>query len=151
MSRWLARASLVAAGVVAAGCSERSGHDPYALMEGQGIYQAECAACHGARLEGQTGGQAAGADGKPPAPRLDASGRAWQLTREQLAATVKFGAAPPAATRAAPPEPGSAVPSGMPAFAGTLSDAQVGNVLAWIESQWPPELLAQRAEKLKPR
>ena len=30
----------------ASGCSERGAHDPYALMEGQGIYKAECATCH---------------------------------------------------------------------------------------------------------
>jgi mono/diheme cytochrome c family protein len=39
----------------------------------------------------------------------------------------------------------------MPAFAGKLTDAQIDNVLAWIESQWPQEVLKRRAEMLKQR
>ena len=127
----------------AAGCSEGSAHDPFALMEGQGIYKAECAACHGARLEGQMKGQTRSPDGNPPAPPLDASGRAWQQPRQASAAIVKFGMVQPHAS------PGAA--SEMHAFAGKLTDAQIDNVLAWIESQWPQETLKQRAEMLQRR
>jgi len=145
--RWptLAWAAVMAIG--AAGCSERSAHDPFALMEGQGIYQAECAACHGAKLEGQVKGQKNGPtrppDGKRPASPLDAAGSAWHQPRQALAAIVKFGIVPPDAP------PGDM--SEMPAFAGKLTDTQIDNVLAWIESQWPQEILKQRAEMLKQR
>jgi mono/diheme cytochrome c family protein len=37
----------------------------------------------------------------------------------------------------------------MPAFADKLSDRQIENVLAWIESQWPAEIRQQRAQMLK--
>lgn len=126
-----------------AGCGERGAHDPFALMEGQGIYQAECAACHGAQLEGQANWQTRRPDGKLPAPPHDASGHTWHHPREQLAAIVKFGLVPPQAP------PGYV--SDMPAFGGKLSDAQIDNVLAWIESQWPQEILELRAQRLKPR
>ncbi|MDZ7591590.1 MAG: cytochrome c [Rubrivivax sp.] len=129
--------------VGAAGCSERAGHDPYALMEGQGIYKAECAACHSARLEGQANWQTRRPDGKLPAPPHDATGHTWHHPREQLAAIVKFGMVPPNAP------PGYV--SDMPAFDGKLTDAQIDNVLAWIESQWPQEILQRRAEMLKQR
>jgi mono/diheme cytochrome c family protein len=112
-------------------------------MEGQGIYKAECAVCHGARLEGQANWQTRRPDGKLPAPPHDATGHTWHHPRERLAAIVTFGMVPPNA----PP----GYDSDMPAFAGKLSDAQIDNVLAWIESQWPPEILRQRAEMLKQR
>jgi mono/diheme cytochrome c family protein len=137
----LAAAAVMAIG--ASGCSERSAHDPFALMEGQGIYNAECAACHGARLEGPGNGPASPPDGKRPAPPLDASGLAWRQPRSALAAVVKFGTLPPSAPPGAVSDPH--------AFAGKLTDAQIDNVLAWIESQWPQDLLKQRAEILKPR
>lgn len=138
----LALGAVIAIG--ASGCSERSAHDPYALMEGQGIYKVECAACHGAKLEGQANWPIRLPDGKLPAPPLDATGQTWRHPREGSAAIVKFGVLPP------PNAPAGQV-SDMPAFAGKLTDAQINNVLAWIESQWPQEILKQRAEMLKPR
>lgn len=124
-------------------CSERSAHDPYALMEGERIYMAECAACHGAGLEGQADWQTRRPDGKLPAPPHDATGHTWHHPREQLAAIVKLGMVPPNAP------PGYV--SDMPAFGAKLTDAQIDNVLAWIESQWPQEILERRAEMLKQR
>ncbi len=132
---WLLLAFLVS------GCSERGGHDPFALMEGQGIYQAECASCHGAQLQGQPEWQTRRPDGKLPAPPHDASGHTWHHPREQLAAIVKQGMVPPQAP------PGYV--SDMPAFAGKLTDAQIDNVLAWIESQWPPDVQQHRQQMLK--
>jgi mono/diheme cytochrome c family protein len=141
--RRLALAWVAAVAIGNSGCSDRSAQDPYALMEGQGIYAAECAACHGARLEGQANWQTRRPDGKLPAPPHDTTGHTWHHPREQLAAIVKFGMVPPNAP------PGYV--SDMPAFGGKLTDAQIDNVLAWIESQWPQEILTQRAERLKPR
>lgn len=39
----------------------------------------------------------------------------------------------------------------MPAFAGKLTGRQIENVLAWIESQWPAEVMTRRAEMLQRR
>ncbi|MBK9020691.1 MAG: cytochrome c [Sulfuritalea sp.] len=110
-------------------------------MEGEAIYKAECASCHGAKLEGQPDWRIRRADGRLPAPPHDAGGHTWHHPREKLASIVKLGMVPPNAP------PGYA--SDMPAFAGKLSDKQIDNVLAYIESRWPPEVLAQRAERLK--
>ncbi len=49
-------------------CSDGSGPDPYVLMEGENIYKAECASCHGKKLEGQPDWRTRRADGKLPAP-----------------------------------------------------------------------------------
>jgi mono/diheme cytochrome c family protein len=125
-----------------AGCSDRpAGYDPIALMEGEAIYKAECASCHGAKGEGQADWRTRRADGKLPAPPHDASGHTWHHPLEQLVAITKFGMVPPQA-------PAGYV-SDMPAFGGKLTDRQVNNVLAYIESQWPQEIRAQRAERFR--
>ncbi len=124
-----------------AGCGGGERTDPYALMEGEAIYKAECASCHGAKLEGQPDWRIRRADGRLPAPPHDAGGHTWHHPREKLASIVKLGMVPPNAP------PGYA--SDMPAFSGKLSDKQIDNVLAYIESRWPPEVLTQRAERLK--
>ena len=120
---------------------ERSGPDPFALMEGEGIYKAECASCHGKKLEGQPEWRTRRQDGKLQAPPHDASGHPWHHPMERLVAITKFGMVPPNA-------PENYV-SDMPAFAGKLTDQQIANVLAYIESQWSPEVRTRRAEMLQ--
>ncbi len=139
---WFAGCVVLVLAMAVAGCSERSGHDPFRLMEGQGIYKAECAACHGDQLQGQPDWQTRGPDGKLPAPALDATGHIWQRPRAQLAAVLKHGVMSPQA----PPDQ----VSDPHAFAGKLTDPQIDNVLAWIETQWPPDIQAQRAQRLQP-
>lgn len=124
-----------------AGCGETAGPDTVAIMEGESIYKAECASCHGARLEGQADWRTRRPDGKLPAPPHDATGHTWHHPMEQLEAIVKLGMVPPNAP------PGYA--SDMPAFGGKLNDRQIERVLAYIESQWPPEIHARRAERLR--
>lgn len=126
---------------VLTGCGGGDRPDPYALMEGEAIYKAECASCHGANLEGQPNWRSRRADGKLPAPPHDGSGHTWHHPREQLARIVKFGMVPPNA-------PAGYV-SDMPGYASRLNDKQIDNVLTYIESRWPPEIKAQRAERLK--
>ncbi|PKO37469.1 MAG: cytochrome C oxidase Cbb3 [Betaproteobacteria bacterium HGW-Betaproteobacteria-6] len=127
-----------------AGCDKgKSDPDPFALLEGEGIYKAECASCHGAAFEGQADWRIRRPDGKLPAPPHDASGHTWHHPMAQLFAMVKFGMVPPNA-----PE---GYVSDMPAFAGKLTDKQIHNVLAYIESKWPAEIHARRAERFPPQ
>lgn len=121
-----------------AGCGG-GGPDQLAVMEGEAIYKAECATCHGTRLEGQPEWNTRRPDGKLPAPPHDASGHTWHHPMEQLVAITKLGMVPPHAP------PGYV--SDMPAFAGKLSDRQIQRVLLYVESQWPAEIRAQRAER----
>lgn len=117
--------------------SGKKAPSPFVLMEGEAIYKAECASCHGVRLEGQAGWQMRRPDGKLPAPPHDATGHTWHHSREQLTAIIKFGMVPPHA----PPN----YSSDMPAFGGKLTDRQIEAVLLYIESQWPSEVHARRA------
>ena len=141
----LARAaSVLAVPVVLVACGREAAlGGAAAIAAGEAIYQTECAACHGRKLEGQPDWRIRRPDGKLPAPPHDASGHTWHHPPEQLFAMVKHGMVPPNAP------PGYV--SDMPAFAGRLSDDQIRQVLAYIESTWPAEIRAQRRERFGTR
>jgi mono/diheme cytochrome c family protein len=98
------------------------------VAEGQGIYAARCAQCHGAHLEGQSGWQTVGIDGRVRAPPQDETGHTWMHSDEQLFRFVKYSMIDVVA-------PGYVSP--MPSFAGTLKDGEIEAVLAFLKSRWP--------------
>jgi mono/diheme cytochrome c family protein len=114
--------------------------DPAQLASGQKVYAQHCAACHGARLEGQPNWRARLPNGRMPAPPHDDSGHTWHHPDEVLFGITKQGLVPPYA----PP----GYESDMPAFAGKLSDAEIRAVLAYIESQWSQDVRKLRAEMI---
>lgn len=131
----LAALSLLAA------CGEPSSPPPD-LQAGTKIYARHCAACHGAKLEGQPNWQQRLPNGRMPAPPHDESGHTWHHPPHVLFGITKFGLVPPFAP--------SAYESDMPAFAGKLSDNEIRAVLAFIESYWKSrDLLEARAEMLR--
>ena len=128
-------------GVWLAGCGEPPA-PPADLQAGARLYAAHCGACHGMKLEGQPSWQQRLPNGRMPAPPHDESGHTWHHPDEVLFGITKHGLVPPYAP------PGYA--SDMPAFGGTLSDAQIRDVLAWIASHWKSrEVLEARAEMLR--
>ena len=122
--------------VLIAGCAERPD-----LELGKKIYAQHCAACHGAKLEGQPDWRKPLANGRLPAPPHDDSGHTWHHPEEVLFAITKHGLVPPYA----PP----GYKSDMPAFNGVLSDSEIRSVLASIDSHWSNEVLKLRAEMLQ--
>ncbi len=102
-----------------------------AVALGRTLYAANCGSCHGANLEGAPNWKQPLADGSMPAPPHDQTGHTWHHNDESLFATVKYGG------QASSP-PGYL--NRMPAFGGTLSDAEIHAVLAFIKSSWPLEI-----------
>jgi mono/diheme cytochrome c family protein len=100
------------------------------LALGQAVYAADCAACHGADLEGQANWQTPGENGRLPAPPHDASGHTWHHSNELLFRIVKEGTAAVV---------GSGYESDMPAFGATLNDRDIHAVLEFIKSRWPED------------
>ncbi len=105
--------------------------DPETVRRGAAVYSAQCAACHGDRLEGQPDWRKRGADDRLPASPHDASGHTWHHPDEMLIKITKYGT--------------GAVVSGtyesnMPAFAEVLSDADIRAVLSFIKSTWPADI-----------
>lgn len=120
---------------IVAGCGGKSAADPKneaQVAAGRRVYEAHCASCHGARLEGQANWRERRPDGKLPAPPHDASGHTWHHTDEALFKVTKGGLAAIA---------GAGYETDMPAFAGRLSDEEIWAVLAYIKSRWPQAIL----------
>jgi len=101
---------------------------------GQKIYVANCASCHGDKLQGQPNWKEQMPDGLLPAPPHDATGHTWHHPDQQLFQIVKLGTA-------------AVVPnykSNMVGFGNRLSDAEIWNVLAYIKSTWPADIQAKQ-------
>lgn len=131
---------IVALTVALAACTDGSRADPSDLEQvarGKHVYDTRCAACHGARLEGQPNWRERLPSGKFPAPPHDASGHTWHHSDELLFSITKHGI-----ERHAPP----GYRSDMPAFAKQLSDDDIWATLAHIKSTWPDETRKWQAE-----
>lgn len=113
--------------------------NPAVVAQGAAIYTAQCAACHGANLEGQPNWRERGADGRLPAPPHDETGHTFHHVDALLFALTKFGP---------PKEIGNGEPyySNMPAYETVLSDDEIIAVLSYIKSKWPAEIRARHDE-----
>ncbi len=110
--------------------------DPATVTQGAGLYSAHCASCHGVALEGEPDWQRPKPDGVLPAPPHDVTGHTWHHPDSVLFAIVRDGGA-----AQAPP----GFKSGMPGFAGKLTDREIRATLAYIKSTWPPKIRARQA------
>lgn len=110
--------------------------DPDKVAVGARLYAEHCAACHGAALEGQPDWRRRLPNNRLPAPPHDETGHTWHHPAEQLFAFTKHG---PAVIV------GGGYQGDMPAYAGTLSDAEIWAVLSYIKSRWPAEIQARHA------
>jgi mono/diheme cytochrome c family protein len=132
----VAVAFLVIAIAVALWTEEKSAADPdntSQVARGKAVYEQHCAACHGARLEGQPIWQERLPSGRMPAPPHDDSGHTWHHPDGVLFGITKHGLVP---GKYAPPN----YQSDMPAFGGALSDNEIWAVLAYIKSSWSPKI-----------
>ena len=105
-------------------------------MRGAALYAAECAGCHGTRLEGQPRWWQVTQEGRLPAPPLDASGHVWQHSDAELLDIIVNGMANVA---------GPDYRSDMPAFGSRLNRSDMQAVLTFIKAQWPVGMRAVQA------
>lgn len=110
--------------------------DAALVADGQRIYKAECASCHGAQLEGQANWRSRLPDGRLPAPPHDETGHTWHHPDQLNFATTKHGGA-----KSAP----AGFVSGMPAFGEKLTDREIWATLAYIKSRWPEPVRQRQA------
>ncbi len=109
--------------------------NPKQVALGGRVYAAQCASCHGARLEGQADWRSRRPDGSLPAPPHDETGHTWHHADFQLFDMVKRGSA----AYAVPGFRGT-----MPAYATVLGDNDIWAVLAYIKSRWPATIRARQ-------
>ena len=111
--------------------------DPPTIALGQTLYATNCAACHGANLQGQPDWKHRLASGLMPAPPHDVTGHTWQHSDRELFSFTKLGVAAVM---------GDGYESAMSAFGDKLSDDEITAVLAYIKSTWPPAAQQTQAE-----
>lgn len=122
---WWATAGGTQAGILAY-------QDAAVVAEGKRIYAAQCASCHGERLQGQANWRERDAEGYLPAPPHDPRGHTWHHPDEQLIALTSKGTAQLV---------GGGYKSRMPGFDGILTEAQIIAVLSYIKSTWPGHII----------
>lgn len=93
--------------------------DARLVARGAGVYATHCAACHGARLEGQRGWEQP--NDPPLPPPLDASGHAWEHPDAELLRKVAVG------------DPDSP----MPPFGAALPADDITAAVAYVKAAWP--------------
>jgi len=125
---------LLVSASAAAADHELNGRD---IAKGQTLYAENCASCHGANLEGQPNWRTPNQDGILPAPPHDETGHTWHHDNALLFDYTKLGGQGALAARGI-----DDFASGMPAFDGVVSDADIWDILAYIRSTW-----SDRAQK----
>ena len=113
-------------------------NDPAIVALGANVYEANCASCHGADLEGQANWRSPGEDGRLLAPPHDETGHTWHHDGDTLFQLTKYGVS------ALINDPNLA--SNMPIYDRVLSDEEIIAVLSYIKSTWPEEIRARHTE-----
>lgn len=113
--------------------------DQTLVTHGKQIYANNCAACHGAKLEGQPDRRIRQPNRRLPAPPHDKTGHTWHHPDAVLIDIIKNGLVP-----------GVTAPTGyvsdMPAYGKSLTDQDIQAVLAYIKSSWPKQALYAQKE-----
>ena len=135
------RAAIVAVAAALSACGEAPRPAPD-LQAGARLYAQHCAACHGAKLEGQPDWRRRLPNGRMPAPPHDESGHTWHHPDDVLFGITRHGLVPPYAP--------AGYASDMPAFADKLTDGEIRDVLAYIASHWTSrDVLEARSEMMR--
>lgn len=96
-------------------------------QDGRSLYETNCAACHGAQLQGQPNWMSRLPNGRLPAPPHDETGHTWHHSDAQLFRIVKEGLALFA----------RGYETDMPAFGDRMTDDEIRAVIDFINSTWP--------------
>ena len=131
-------------------CAPLAGHAQAPRMpddadpaRGETLYAENCASCHGADLEGEAPDwRTAKEDGTLPAPPHDETGHTWHHGDIHLFAYTLLGGEESLRRMGI-----EGVPSAMPAFQETLTEAEIWNILAFIKSTWPRRIRNAQKER----
>jgi mono/diheme cytochrome c family protein len=126
---------LVGAGVAAFILHARKPAKPDLAHAAQ-LYVANCAGCHGDKMQGQPDWRRLNAQGRLPAPPLDGTGHAWRHSDAELLHIMRFSVLDQA---------GPDYKTDMPAFDGKLSGDDLKGLVAFIRNSWPPGVQAAQS------
>jgi mono/diheme cytochrome c family protein len=106
-------------------------NEPAVVALGEQVYAQNCAACHGAKLEGQANWRQRGFNGYMPAPPHDETGHTWHHPDSYLFTMTKYGIEKMI---------GKPYPNNMPAYEDDLTDEEIIAALSFIKSTWPKRI-----------
>lgn len=104
--------------------------DPEEVAIGEGVYQANCAQCHGLKGEGAPNWRQQNSDGTYPPPPHDSTGHTWHHSDGLLYRIVRDGGSI---------YEDSGFKSAMPAFGERLSPEEIRAVITYLKTLWGPE------------
>ncbi len=121
---------LIFGALAIAGCNQqedaaapRDRHfDTAQLTRGKALFEQNCARCHGSDAEGAFRWRVQQPDGTYLPPPLNGTGHAWHHPRAALIGVIDNGTQPQ---------------GNMPAWQPKLSQAQISDIVTWLESLWP--------------
>jgi mono/diheme cytochrome c family protein len=124
-----------------AGCGgspavQESPNDPEQLATGKRVYDANCAACHGVKGEGQPDWKRP-VNGVFPAPPHDGSGHTWHHPDQVLLEVIANG--------------GGVPNSAMPAYGEILTEEERVAVLEYIKTFWGKQERTYQAQMTQQR
>ena len=99
------------------------------VTTGAKLFQANCAACHGKQGEGAPNWRTPDKKGKFRPPPLNGSGHMWHHPLPVLLSVIRDGTAAQGGT--------------MPAWKEKLSEREMVDVIAWLQSKWSKEIYQQ--------
>ena len=99
------------------------------VMQGAKLFQQNCATCHGKQGEGAPSWRTPGPDGKFRPPPLNGGGHMWHHPLPDLLSIMRDGTA--------------AQGGSMPPWRDKLSEQQMIDIIAWLQSKWPQEIYQQ--------
>ncbi len=99
------------------------------VMNGAKLFQTNCAACHGTQGEGAPDWRIPDQNGKFRPPPLNGSGHMWHHPLPVLLSIIRDGTAAQGGT--------------MPAWEDKLSERDMVDVIAWLQSKWSKEIYQQ--------
>ena len=102
------------------------------VAQGKSLFLDHCASCHGKAAEGTTDWRTTDANGIYPPPPLNGSAHGWHHSLASLEGTIAMG--------------GAQFGGVMPGFAGTLSEAEARQTIAYFQSFWSDEVYARWRE-----
>ncbi|MBM85337.1 MAG: hypothetical protein CMM47_04875 [Rhodospirillaceae bacterium] len=110
-------------------------HNPAQISLGRTLYRANCAFCHGDKLEGKPGWEEAYPRGGRPALPLNGDGTIVRLSDHDLFNVTKYGGQSfsPASYK-----------NDMPGFEMQLSDADMWAILAYVKSTWTEDVIEEQ-------
>lgn len=103
------------------------------VVKGNTLFQKNCASCHKTDASGTPNWKERDPNGKWPPPPLNGTAHTWHHPLSVLQRTVRIGGVP--------------LGGSMPGFAGKLSNEQINDILAWVQSHWPDEIYSVWQER----